>query len=118
MSPQGELLSRGEAAERAGVHPNTVLSWERKGLIKVKQVRVGGKSETRIPVSELAKVAGARKATARTRRPVREDPAEELEEHPTEVVLDRRTARSRLRRRAARDRAARNQAEKLAHDAT
>lgn len=54
MSPErGELLSRREAAQRAGVHINTLISWERNGLIQTRRVRVKGKHETRIPAVEL-----------------------------------------------------------------
>jgi DNA-binding transcriptional MerR regulator len=38
-----ELLSRREAAQRAGVHANTLAAWERKGLIKARRVRVKGR---------------------------------------------------------------------------
>src|SRR5437764_6819857 len=53
-----ELLSRREAAELAGVHTNTVLAWERNGLIQVKRVRVKGKQETRIPRGEIERMVG------------------------------------------------------------
>lgn len=49
-------MSRREAAQRAGVHANTLAAWERKGLIKARRVRVKGREETRIPAAELERV--------------------------------------------------------------
>src|SRR5581483_2754012 len=71
-----DLLSRREAAELAGVHTNTVIAWERNGLIEVRRVRVKGKQETRIDRSEIERMIGTtrRERPARTRERVTPEP--------------------------------------------
>src|SRR5438270_11394273 len=92
MSANPDLLSRGEAARLAGVHANTVLAWERNGLIEVQRVRVKGKQETRIARSEIERMVGGGR---RERRP-RVDPVAS-EPEPKDPRIARRLLRGRER---------------------
>src|SRR5437762_3518231 len=95
MSTTADLLSRREAADLAGVHTNTVLAWERNGLIKVARVRVRGKQETRIPRAELERVLREQGKSVR-RRADRRQPIDD-EANAVESRVARRLAQLRLR---------------------
>lgn len=55
--PEPELLSRREAAERSGVHYNTIRLWESQRLITPHKVKLGRREEVRIDAAELAAAA-------------------------------------------------------------
>lgn len=57
---QPELLNRREAAERAGVHYNTIRLWESQRLVHPIKVKIGRREEVRIDAAELDAAAQAR----------------------------------------------------------
>lgn len=59
-----ELLNRRDAADRAGVHYNTIRLWESQRLLTPVKISVGRRQEVRIDAAELDRVA-AEKAGAR-----------------------------------------------------
>lgn len=54
------MLNRREAAERAGVHYNTIRLWESQRLLHPKRINVGRRQEVRIDADELDRVAAER----------------------------------------------------------
>ena len=84
-APQDDLLTRPEAAARAGVTLQTIRLWERAGRLHGTRVRLAGQDHYLIRVSDLDR------ATDRSRHAV--DPAliwrpEELEPPAPETTLD------------------------------
>jgi excisionase family DNA binding protein len=59
--PLGRLLPH-EAADRLGVHVNTIRNWARDGLIKVD--RLPGSGYMRIPLGEVVRVEALRRGRA------------------------------------------------------
>lgn len=49
------LITRGEAAKRAGVNPRTIDNWRKAGLLKTYMIR-GGPQRIRVDASELEKL--------------------------------------------------------------
>lgn len=60
VEPDDELLTRREAAERAGVHYNTIRLWEGQRRLTPVRIKVGRREEIRIRAGQLEKVAAER----------------------------------------------------------
>lgn len=50
-------IGRRAAAERTGVHPNTIRNWEDAGKLTTRRARIGRREEVRYPIDELDTVA-------------------------------------------------------------
>lgn len=55
-------IGRRAAAERFGVHPNTIRNWEDAGKLTKRLARIGKREEVRYPLAELEQVATAARA--------------------------------------------------------
>ena len=55
MEGKANYLTLKEAAERLGVHPNTLRNWERRGVIRLE--RLPGSKYRRVPVHEVQRLA-------------------------------------------------------------
>lgn len=58
-----DLLTRDEAARRAGVHYNTIRLWERTGRLQPQRVRVGFRWEIRITAADLERAMEERSSS-------------------------------------------------------
>jgi len=55
-----EWLSRTDAAERAGVHRNTVIEWERRGLVRTKRGPSRTGEQVLVNGTDLVRTAASR----------------------------------------------------------
>ena len=62
-----EWVSRAEAASRAGVHRNTILDWERRGLVRTRRAAGPTGEQVVVRVADLDRVIADR--PERTPRP-------------------------------------------------
>jgi predicted site-specific integrase-resolvase len=55
-----DYISRNEAARRAGVHRNTILDWERRGLLRTKRVTGPSGKQVNVSTQDLDRVMAER----------------------------------------------------------
>ena len=60
--PDVDMLTRQEAADRAGVHYNTIRLWESQRRLTPARVKVGRREEVRIRADQLDELVAARDA--------------------------------------------------------
>lgn len=96
-----QLIGRRDAAERAGVHYNTIRLWEGSGLLEPVRVQIGRREEVRYRVGQLDEVAAAQ----RDKRGAGPPPSTALElpaERWWEIVQEAEQGRAAAVERAAR----------------